>query len=212
MYYYCYKITNIINNKIYLGVHKTINIDDGYMGSGSMLKKAFIKYGITNFSKEILQFFNCSEDMYTYEKAILTSDLIKSNTCYNIKLGGLGGFDYLNSTGLNNSTKSKELMSINGSKSWLTRSEESKIRQSKKISETMKKKHLEGKIPHLPNIGFTGRKHTAESKLLMSTKLGLKNSQFGTKWINKGGIDKKVKQNDLQNYLMNNWVLGRVKK
>lgn len=39
-YIYIYKITNTINNKIYIGRHTTENINDGYMGSGRLLVQA----------------------------------------------------------------------------------------------------------------------------------------------------------------------------
>ena len=87
-YHYFYKITNTINNKFYYGVHSTNNLDDGYMGSGSIIKKAIKKYGINYFKKDILKFFNTSEEKYLYEKQFVNRQLLQDPLCYNVVEGG----------------------------------------------------------------------------------------------------------------------------
>lgn len=89
-YNYFYKITNHINNHFYYGVHCTDNLDDGYMGSGTRLKYAYKKYGIENFSKEILKFFDTIAEAYKYEAEIVTEDLVYNSDCYNVQCGGKG--------------------------------------------------------------------------------------------------------------------------
>ena len=40
MFYTVYKITNTLNNRYYIGVHKTNKINDSYYGSGIIIKEA----------------------------------------------------------------------------------------------------------------------------------------------------------------------------
>lgn len=47
-----YKITNIINGKVYIG--KSIKNSESYMGSGILIKRAIKKYKLKNFCKEII--------------------------------------------------------------------------------------------------------------------------------------------------------------
>ena len=96
MFFILYQITNLINNNIYVGVHKTDNIDDGYMGSGKLIKLAITKYGAHNFKKEILIFFKNEFEMYAAEKHFVNEEWINRSDTYNIRLGGSGGFDHIN--------------------------------------------------------------------------------------------------------------------
>jgi len=89
-YHYFYKITNNINGHFYYGVHNTNNLEDGYMGSGIRLRMAYKKYGMENFSKEILKFFNSANEAFEYESEIVTETLVKDDNCYNIQEGGKG--------------------------------------------------------------------------------------------------------------------------
>ena len=88
--YYLYQIKNKINNKIYIGVHQTDDINDGYMGSGTEIRKAIKKYGKDNFEKEILEYFDNEDDMYAREMEIVTEEFIARKDTYNVSLGGIG--------------------------------------------------------------------------------------------------------------------------
>lgn len=87
-YHYFYKITNNINNHFYYGVHNTNNLNDGYMGSGRRLHYAYKKYGVENFTKEILKYFDTSREAFEYEAEIVNEELVKDINCYNQKEGG----------------------------------------------------------------------------------------------------------------------------
>lgn len=90
MFYTVYKTTNLTNNKIYIGLHTTNDINDGYLGSGLFLKKAIKKYGRQNFSKEILFIFNNKEDMVKKEKELVTEEFCLRKDTYNMVKGGYG--------------------------------------------------------------------------------------------------------------------------
>lgn len=87
-----YKITNLVNGKIYIGKHQTLNLDDNYFGSGIFLLKAIKKYGRHNFKKEILFVFDNENEMNLKEKELVTEEFISSSSNYNAKIGGEGGF------------------------------------------------------------------------------------------------------------------------
>ena len=91
MYHYVYKITNLCNNKFYIGVHSSDKPNDSYMGSGKLITSAIKKYGENNFKKDILKYFDTYELARSYEKQIITQDLIKDDMCYNLNIGGSGG-------------------------------------------------------------------------------------------------------------------------
>lgn len=106
MKYIVYQTTNLVNSKIYIGVHKTENPDvwDGYLGGGCFLSRpstysepetpfqyAVKKYGPTNFKRVILKIFDVENDAYELEGVLVNSDFIKREDTYNIALGGNKG-------------------------------------------------------------------------------------------------------------------------
>jgi len=88
-----YKTTNLINGTIYVGQDSKNNPD--YLGSGKVLKRAINKYGIENFTKEILE--SCDSKSELDEREIYWIDKLSATTIgYNIALGGGGGDTYSN--------------------------------------------------------------------------------------------------------------------
>jgi hypothetical protein len=96
-YIFTYKIINLINNKTYIGVHSTNDLNDGYFGSGVLIKKAVKKYGIENFKMTRLKFFDNIDEAYIEESKLVTKECVSDNNTYNITTGGKGGFYHINS-------------------------------------------------------------------------------------------------------------------
>ena len=90
MLHYTYRIDNLINGKYYIGKHSSESLDDGYMGSGPLIKAAIAKYGIDNFKKTILKTFPTSEEAFEHEAQIVTMTEVNDPMCYNVQPGGRG--------------------------------------------------------------------------------------------------------------------------
>lgn len=154
--YTVYRIVNTVNGKYYIGVHKTDNPHDSYLGSGKAIRRAVEKYGPSNFYKEILHHDLSKKDAYALEKDTV-GDLWKEDPdCYNNKPGGEGGWEHIDSSGSNNCMKRPEVV--------------------KKVVET---RHARGNY-HTPaseaNVlkaieSNVGRVHTEESRLKKGASL-----------------------------------------
>lgn len=91
MYYLVYKTVNLLNNKFYIGSHQTLNINDGYLGSGVILKKAIKKHGRQNFRREIIANCISTEVSRTVETHLVRYYLDNhKRLCYNISYSGTG--------------------------------------------------------------------------------------------------------------------------
>ena len=166
MYYTVYKIVNILNGKIYIGVHKTKDINDDYMGSGLHIKRAQEKYGIENFRKEILEVFDNSKDMYTMESVLVNEDFIKDQETYNLKVGGEGGWDHCNT---NSEMQSKKAIKSNEVQKELAKNNPEWVKKkAEKLSISKKLAHKEGRIHSFTGQEFKGKKHSEETKKKIS--------------------------------------------
>lgn len=200
MYYTIYKITNQIDGKVYIGSHKTRNLDDDYMGSGKYLKYAIEKYGVENFKKEVLFVYDNAKEMYDKEAEIVNEDFLATQNTYNLKVGGFGGFDYINerklgaqnTKGFRHSDKTKKILSDK----FLGRP----ITWKEKISEAKK-----GCVAW--NRG--GRWDEFDIRHSQNFQTKEKNSQFNSRWITNDIEEKKVSSTYI---LEEGWRFGRLYK
>jgi len=89
-YNYVYRLTNTVTGMEYIGVHRTDNLNDGYMGSGKIIRRAVKKYGIDAFKKEILSQFATYMEALNEERRIVTKEYINKSNTYNLREGGYG--------------------------------------------------------------------------------------------------------------------------
>lgn len=210
MHYLIYKITNRLNNKIYVGAHKTDNKNDEYFGSGLLLKRSVEKHGKENFNKEIL--FECVTelDMWQKESEIVDEEFVSRNDTYNVKLGGYGGFDYINKNKLYHKHSNSVLIEMrkkgNDIKKMLWETDaEYRTEYSKKLSMSVKVWQSVNGNP------FKNRKHSEETKeKIRKSRLGKvtgrNNPSYGKQWVTNGTENKLVKKENIPS----GWKKGRV--
>ena len=204
-YHFIYKTTNLINEKYYVGMHSTDDLNDGYIGSGKYLSRSIKKYGINNFKFEILEFLPNRELLKEREKKLVNENFINNNLCMNLKTGGSGGNLGKNGERLggDNFRKAREYWEIPENKKKL-------IERNRKIG---KERFENGELKTF-KYDWTGRKHKLETKLKIGKsnsikQKGEKNSQYGSCWITNGFENKKIKKDD---NIPNGWKLGRILK
>lgn len=167
-----YQTTNLVNGKIYVGKHTTKNPYDSYMGSGNLIKQALEKYGIENFTKEILFCFTTEEDAFLKEEEIVTQEFINRENTYNIVLGGHGYKSNENHPFYGKTPWNKGVPMSDESKRKVSEHKKGSIPWNKGVpmSEEQKKK-LSGEN-HWDNSGERhpryGKTHTDEAKRRMS--------------------------------------------
>ena len=210
MFYTIYKITNKLNNKFYIGMHKTTNLNDGYMGSGKLIQRAIEKHGAENFTKEILHVFDNETDMRNKEKELV----ILSENSYNLLEGGKGGFGFVNSKRLNGTPEGRKLGGIISSRKETNAFYNLSDDAIKKRVETKKQKYRIQEYTAAARLrcneedAMTKRKQTFN---MIEHQRGKNNSQYGSCWITNGKENKKIKKEELDKYLELGYNKGRIK-
>ncbi|MCK9293357.1 NUMOD3 domain-containing DNA-binding protein [archaeon] len=181
---YIYKITNCINNKIYIGKRVVPDKNNTYMGSGKILLLAYNKYGIENFKKDIIEECDDRNKLNELERFwIKYYNSTNRDIGYNISSGGDGGHPF--------GVKLSEQHKLNIGKSLYGRKHDKD--RCLNISKSLKGKHLSDIHKQNISVGLsnsekyrlsreklTGISLTDEHKLNISESVkGEKNPFFG---------------------------------
>lgn len=223
MHYLVYQLTNTINGKVYIGVHQTANPDDGYMGSGSVLKRAIAKHGITSFKKDILFDFSSSEEMFAKERELVTEDFINRPDTYNLRVGGEGGWDYVNASGKASSIVNNKERFIQTDPAWLSKVGKigaqnkrllwEQYPERRELAKQHSSKGLRARYQNHPHH-WNGKTHTVETKQKLSDVAKrryspAKNPSLGKSWMTNDLETKLVPAAEQDHLLQTGWRFGR---
>lgn len=229
MYGYIYRTTNLINNKKYIGQHKSSMFDNNYYGSGIYLKKALDKYGKDNFKIEILEecdsndilnireiywidYFNAVEDKNYYNiskggNVTNSGKILSEDTKYKISVVNKGNKYFL---GKHHSSETRQKLSKSHKdiKPW-----NKDLRNVYKHTDEAKRKISEASKNRTPwNKGLKLDYSTIFSddvrKYLSEINMGNTNTKNRI-WINYSGKTKMIYKNQLDKYIKLGWKLGR---
>lgn len=214
MFYTIYQITHTATGRHYIGKHQTENLNDDYMGSGKILRRAIKKHGITAFTKSILHVYNTEEEMNAKERELVTEDFCRRKDTYNICEGGKGGFGYINrNEPLRVRKNRKARMTTNKILAKRYGASWNRIISRRGGLERYHKHGVSQKWLDAGRTSFLGRQHTSETKEKMSRMrktnplIGQKNGRYGTMWIT-NGVDNQVIRHNLP--IPDGWRKGRV--
>ena len=204
MYHYVYRITNLLNDKIYVGKHKSTKhpLENGYYGSGKQISAAIKKYGIENFKKEVIYYCSSMEEMSNKEAEIVTEDFVKRTDTYNMHKGGPGGWDHYNGT-----DKHRENSRLGGKKS---SSSPNNLFKDPEFQKTVEWTRAPDRMRMLGQKANTPEANAKRKATFLETghSQGEKNSQFGRIWIS-NVLTKEVKRITSNDNIPEGWVKGK---
>jgi hypothetical protein len=188
-------------------MHSTPNLDDGYLGSGKILRYSRKKHGDENHRKEIVEFLPTREALKLREKEIVNEALLADPLNINLRYGGEGGGGFTSAAHKQNFQKAAAVANLD----WGSRPEAPLI-AAKRI-ETLKRQGnwnpFGGK-----HDSFLNRNHTPETREKISSsmqglRMGEQSSQYGTCWVSNEKHTVKIKRECLSAYLENGYSRGR---
>jgi hypothetical protein len=170
--HYIYKTTCNITKRFYIGVHSTSILEDGYLGSGTVLRRSIRKYGAENHTKEILEYLPSRDELMQREKEIVNLVLLEDFNCMNLQPGGGGG----RKPGFFLSDETKKKLSAAATGRIFTDDEK------KKMSESAKKPKSEEHRNNISN-SMKGIKRSEEFKENLRNKYKNKKRNKDGTWI-----------------------------
>ena len=218
-YHFLYKTTNLINNKFYVGMHSTDDLNDDYFGSGKRIHYSVNKHGRENHIVEILEFLSSREELKKREAEVVNEELLADPLCMNLKFGGEGGWCNANFDVKARNDKCRQKFKQKLETDDELREKFKSLAFQNLLSNESQVKARETKIEKFgnsvcPNTWGKDHRHSEESKekirnTLKEKSKGEKNSQFGTYWICNDNETKKIKKEELQHWLDRGWRKGR---
>lgn len=232
MYGYIYITENNVNGKKYIGQKKSNKfLKEKYLGSGSLLRKAILKYGKENFTVKMLCECDSKEELDEMEIYFIKFYNAQEDTnFYNLTKGGESGLGGPKFKGHKHTEESKQKISNSVSKekngfygkkhseetrlimkdkarnrgpvSQETREKLSKIRKGRKFTEEHKRKISEAQKGEKGNR--YGRPLEDEVKQKIS------NTVHNQVWMNDGVRCTRVPKELVNEFLEKGYVLGRL--
>lgn len=217
-FHFIYKTICLITGKYYYGRHSTDDLEDGYLGSGTHFTRSVRKHGKENHVRSIIEQLPDLASLKLREAEIVNQEMLKDEMCMNIALGGCGGWEHIKGRNLTspafleykNSGRAKLNLIAAGVHYLATTTHEDRRQRNLKTieanPEAFKAWSNAGRLIAAAPEANEKRKATFKQ---IGHMQGDKNSQYGSCWILKAEISKKIKKDELEFYLVEGWVRGR---
>lgn len=192
MLYTIYRVTHRESGKVYIGKHQTNDPNDGYMGSGQLIRRAVKKYGPGAFDKEVLCVFSTEEEMNAKEAELVTEEFCSREDTYNMCPGGHGGWGYVNAS----------RKAVNIADQGLDRTKISLAANAAR--EAKRKSDPEWNASYKKALAAAERRKIAEGRHPFQNLA--KPANEGKAWITDGSKTKKINRGDA---VPDGWRLGR---